>query len=349
MKDRPNGRFSVSPDAWCSHRPPQILEEARKFGLGLILSHQLLSQLRLEGGERVYESVMKSTRVKIAFGIADQEEAETLAYNLIDLDLEKPKRALDKPVVTGQRRIIMHGGGGSEHAMRQEGGAEAYTTGSANSTAEIANWANLTGESAGQVLTPEMGWLSAPEVLRESLGTNLATVESGGSVSAHMESESMSRSRNWSEAKGTTASRNWREAFEPILTWLPSATYSLAEMRYLAGRFLCNIKPRFCYVRFMDKASLVELPTVHSSMLSDGDFANARRELIRASGAARTRAAAEAAVAAREAALIAKARPSPPYLPDPSAPEPMPITDQPGYAEGFWERLREESKPPPTP
>lgn len=82
----------------------RILEECRKFGLHLILSHQRLAQLRDEG-ERVYESVLGGAQAKVIFGGLSVGEATTLAENAFAgfLDLQEPKQF--RPAVTGYRRI----------------------------------------------------------------------------------------------------------------------------------------------------------------------------------------------------------------------------------------------------
>ncbi|HVB18314.1 MAG TPA: type IV secretion system DNA-binding domain-containing protein, partial [Stellaceae bacterium] len=85
-----------------------MLDQARKFGVHLILSHQHLGHLR-ERGEAIYRSVMTNTRTKIIFGGLDDDDATLMARNLFrgTFDPELSKSRYDKPVVTGQVREWM--------------------------------------------------------------------------------------------------------------------------------------------------------------------------------------------------------------------------------------------------
>jgi len=56
----------------------RILDEARKFGLHLILAHQHLSQLK-KAGEEVYSAVMTNAQTKVVFGGLSPEDARIMA------------------------------------------------------------------------------------------------------------------------------------------------------------------------------------------------------------------------------------------------------------------------------
>lgn len=86
----------------------RILDEGRKFGLHLILAHQHLSQLK-KAGEDVYSSVMTCANTKVIFGGLTAEDAEIMSCEIFrDIDMEEPKRILDKPVVVDYEKIILN-------------------------------------------------------------------------------------------------------------------------------------------------------------------------------------------------------------------------------------------------
>src|SRR5205085_1996671 len=80
-----------------------MLDQARKFGVHLILSHQHLGHLR-ERGEAIYRSVMTNTRTKIVFGGLDDDDATLMARNLYrgTSDPELPNSRYDKMSIVGQ-------------------------------------------------------------------------------------------------------------------------------------------------------------------------------------------------------------------------------------------------------
>ena len=80
-----------------------MLDQTRKFGLHLILSHQRLGQLR-KAGEEIYNGVLAGAQTKVVFGGMEAGDAKTFAGNIFlgELDLEKVKHVLDKPVVVDE-------------------------------------------------------------------------------------------------------------------------------------------------------------------------------------------------------------------------------------------------------
>ena len=110
----------------------KILDQARKFGLHLILSHQRLGQLR-KVGEHVYNAVMTGAQSKVVFGGLEKEDAEALAHNIFlgELDLEKIKHTFDRPVVVDHVPVWLESEGESEGASwsDQETNSSGFTTG----------------------------------------------------------------------------------------------------------------------------------------------------------------------------------------------------------------------------
>lgn len=81
----------------------RMFEEARKFGLHLVLAHQNLGQLR-DAGERVFATVMNEAEIKTVFKIAEPEDAEYLVKLIFRnglIDPAKIKDVLTKPTVVG--------------------------------------------------------------------------------------------------------------------------------------------------------------------------------------------------------------------------------------------------------
>ena len=80
----------------------RILDEARKFGLHLVLAHQHLSQLK-KAGEEVYSAVMTNAQTKVVFGGLSPEDARTMAELIFmgEHDLQEAKEQFDKPSVIG--------------------------------------------------------------------------------------------------------------------------------------------------------------------------------------------------------------------------------------------------------
>jgi len=109
----------------------RILDEGRKFGLHLILAHQHLSQLK-KAGEEVYSSVMTCANTKVVFGGLTAEDAEIMSKEIfLDINMEEPKRSMNKPVVVGYEKILMKNI--SRSTSRTEGESDGFSDGSSNS------------------------------------------------------------------------------------------------------------------------------------------------------------------------------------------------------------------------
>jgi hypothetical protein len=125
-----------------------ILDQARKFGLSLVLAHQHLGHLR-EAGEHIFRSVMTNTRTKVIFGGLDDDDATVMARNIFrgTLDLEFPKRTFDKPTVIGQdydwlcSAAVAHGTAHAEGTNWSEGESLAH------SESLTASWARAISDS----------------------------------------------------------------------------------------------------------------------------------------------------------------------------------------------------------
>jgi len=84
---------------------PSLLAEARKFRMGVTLSHQWQSQLG-KADDETLAAVHNATNLKVAFRIKHPTEAKEIAEAIIPLDLEVPVKALTKPTVIGHHRTM---------------------------------------------------------------------------------------------------------------------------------------------------------------------------------------------------------------------------------------------------
>lgn len=93
---------------------PALLAEARKFRVGVVLSHQWQAQLG-ENDSPTLQAVRNATNLKVVFRIKDLEEAKDLAGAVVPLDLETPVQKLTQPKVVGHQRTTFESWGEAEH------------------------------------------------------------------------------------------------------------------------------------------------------------------------------------------------------------------------------------------
>ncbi len=102
----------------------RILDEARKFGLHLTLSHQHLAQLK-DAGEKIYSSVMTNAQTKVVFGGLTPDDAEVMSQVVFmgEFNLQEAKHSFDKPTVTRyiKRYLRSETTGRSESTARSRG------------------------------------------------------------------------------------------------------------------------------------------------------------------------------------------------------------------------------------
>lgn len=99
----------------------EILSGGRKFGLHLILAHQILHQLK-KTDEEVYYSTLANARTKVVFGGLSKEDLDTMGWEMfhgdLDPDLIKDEiwRTVYRPVETTRLVITdSESDGGGEH------------------------------------------------------------------------------------------------------------------------------------------------------------------------------------------------------------------------------------------
>jgi len=219
----------VSPDI------PDILDECRKFGLHLILSHQRLAHLQKEDRD-VYSAVMSNARSKVIFSVSE-EDAEILEKEVFagEHELSEIKQELHRTTVLEYRE--------EEREILSEGEGEGGSLG----------WGHGDGEGAGQMFDPGQGFLSSPDL--KHVTTHSSTIDT--------RSEVQHQSRFTSKSKVPM--------LIPVLgKELASVQfYSLEEQRYKKTAAIKKQDVRHCFVKVLEnptqKVRIDIVPSVEAS------------------------------------------------------------------------------------
>ena len=101
-KKRPFYVYIDEADRFLSGDVESMLDQTRKFGVHLTISHQRLGQLR-DAGEGIYNAVMTNAKTKVVFGGLSYEDSNTMAAEIFrsELDLEKGVERTKNPMVVG--------------------------------------------------------------------------------------------------------------------------------------------------------------------------------------------------------------------------------------------------------
>jgi hypothetical protein len=207
---------------------PSLLAEARKFAVGVILSHQWQSQLG-DAESQTLAAVHNATNLKAAFRIKHPKEAKEIAEAVMPLSLETPVAALIKPAVVGHRRTTFRSRARAESEtfstatalsvseMTSEGFTESHgdSVGDAigsmevmgDGSASFSGSAESAMSASGVTVTPDMGWFQPPSIaITESAANSSAVSTSAGSVLSSTQSAGSSRnsSRNQSHSEART-------------------------------------------------------------------------------------------------------------------------------------------------
>lgn len=201
----------------------RILDESRKRGLHLILSHQHLSQLK-EAGETVYSAVMTDAQTKVIFGgIRDEDGMQMVKEVFLDLNLEEPKESLTRRVAVGQERIIMRSGGSSSSQATGSSSTRGTTTN------RIASFSNGKSQSESRLMSADGVYDQEAPV---TMAWGMTQGESYGDSDGLSESEAQSISEVIAENNG------WTEAFQTIYADAVGGHFSLEEQRYKKAAWL---------------------------------------------------------------------------------------------------------------
>jgi hypothetical protein len=207
---------------------PALLAEARKFRVGVVLSHQWQSQLG-DTEDQTLAAVHNATNLKAAFRIKHPQEAKEIAEAVIPLALEIPVAALIKPTVVGHRRTTFKSVARAEsetfssavaHSV-SESIAEGLSESSGDSFANSIGSAEMAGDGSASfsgtadaamtgssvTMTPDMGWMKPGVPLTTVAANSTSAAASSGSVMSAMHSagssQNSSRGRSQSESRTT--------------------------------------------------------------------------------------------------------------------------------------------------
>ncbi|HEX3651860.1 MAG TPA: hypothetical protein VHU18_03455 [Rhizomicrobium sp.] len=174
----------------------RMLDQTRKFGLHLCLSHQRLGQLR-DRSEAIYNGVMTGGQTKIVFGGLEDDDAEVMARQIMrsSFNLERPKRSLNKPIVIDEVPYWLE--------------SVSYTESSSSSSGS----SQMSGRSSGTGAS-------------ESYNVDNEMVGSGASISS---GESGAYGTNSSTTSGRSTTRGFSQTLKPVRVMMPTAVHSLEE------------------------------------------------------------------------------------------------------------------------
>jgi hypothetical protein len=176
--DRPFFLYLDECQLYLSGDVSRMLAEARKYGTGVVLAHQTLSQLRA-AGEDVLDAVKSTTNIKVVMRIKDPAEAAELADMVVRHNLEMPVSVLTKPTLIGHELV------------RRKSGSDTWQEGTTESEAR----------TIGQSVTESESFTeSVSDTVSDSYGT--AESESWGT------SDSVSSSQSETDAYGTSTAIN---------------------------------------------------------------------------------------------------------------------------------------------
>jgi hypothetical protein len=216
----------------------RMLAEARKYGLGAILSTQALASLRVAGDD-VLDAVKNMTNTKAVFRLKNPEEATELAEMVFQYDLEMPVRALVKPTVIGhrvQRRIgestseqwastksraytegesvtesYTHSEGVSETIGESIGHSqsESHTIGSSSAAAETSGEGS--GVATSTQFLPSGDFFAANPVIGFAQGQSTQSYAARSSAAQSSAAHSTGASTSRTSSRAVTTSESWTE------------------------------------------------------------------------------------------------------------------------------------------
>jgi Helicase HerA, central domain/TraM recognition site of TraD and TraG len=227
----------------------EILDGGRKFGLHLILAHQLLHQLKAKDPE-VYYSTLTNARTKVVFGGMNDEDLDILARELFTGEFN-PDEIKDETWQTKFKPVE------TTRTITAFAESDSYGESDSDSSGEVTHKSLAAGES----YIPGSGlWTDAL--------TNASRVETRGSSASS--GRSSSRSSNHSSST-TTTEVPWYEYHE--FSELSSRTFrSLEEQLYIKKAQLKRQQQQHAavlipgkYVQLIKTMTLRDLPVNESA------------------------------------------------------------------------------------
>ena len=208
----------------------EILDGGRKFGLHLILAHQLLNQLRAKEPE-VYYSTLTNARTKVVFGGLIDEDLEILGKELFTGELD-PDQVKDEIWQTKYEPVE------ATRVIASDSYSESESEAEADSYGEV----NHESIARADCYIPGSYLLSGPTGQLPSQ----STFSSGSGIS---QSSSSSRSSSYSSSRGSSISE---------VPW-----YEYHAYKELSSRTFRSLEEQL----YMKKAQLKRQPLQHAAIL----------------------------------------------------------------------------------
>jgi hypothetical protein len=294
---------------------PELLGEARKYGLGCVLGHQWLAQLG-QPDDPIREAVLNGPNLKVVFRLKNPKEAEELAETVIPFDLEQPITALTKPAVVGYERTTFKSWGTAEHRAQSSAKASSFSESDSESEGESESSSAMAAEglsASTSMMVPTTGWMVTPEMM--TAGTGSSNSSAGGSQSGSSRTWARSTTRSESSVKanmeGTSTSEGVTEGIVPVFKDLPGGVHSLENVRYMAARELRSLGRGNAFISYVGidgwKGAKVAVARVLEAQAPAEGADGVRSAMLNASPSALPTPDAQAAVDRREQEIFAAA------------------------------------------
>ena len=263
----------------------RILDEGRKYGIHLVLSHQRLGQLE-QAGTSIKNAVMSNARTKIVFGGLTPEEAAEMEGHLFmgAYDMERVKTSLKSPVVVGHERTLMRNASESHAESWGQSSGSSTSVSQAMSEGESETTSSSSGHSTGASSNNSRGWvdnydldeqrrlifglalphtgsLSASQGTGQSIGESSSDTESNGRTRSRSHTNATATSESASHSTARAASSGVSEGLQPIIEERSLQTYSLDEQRYENAALIRNLPDRVAIVKLADGSPATTMQT----------------------------------------------------------------------------------------
>lgn len=198
------------------------LDESRKFGLHMVLSHQRINQLT-EYGQNFYNAIMANAQCKVMFRAGDEETADIMSRHFFrtSFDLELPKHSMDKPFTVG-------------HELE-------WFKSRSLTTAYV--------EGGGEGLAAARGTNAGLSQLFDSTGSPI-----GGYIAAQATSDTELSSSNRFHSASHAETEGAQQGLRPVIEMLPTELYKIDELIHLGMAQLLTLPKQTAFVSTPEQA-----------------------------------------------------------------------------------------------
>jgi hypothetical protein len=264
----------------------QMLDQTRKFGLHVVLSHQRLGQLGRDDSP-IYNGIMAGGQTKVVFGGMTDSDAEVMAREVFrnSFNLERAKHILDKPTVVDEVPFWLE--------------SESYTDSGSDTSGSSTG-----GSSSRSSGTSEGGadQYSGDDALPYGRSQNTGSSESTTDASAWGSNESSTH--GWANTQGRS------QTLKPVRVMLPTAVHSLDEEIHLAIVKLRSLPKQMAILKRPESVPVRLRPvTVKPALVREEEVARFIERTRAASSYISPMSAVEAEIAVRQAQLSGKPKP----------------------------------------